>query len=1557
MQADVNNKEIAISPKKRRVWKIIRRSLLGITIAFALLFITLQLTVVQTYLANKFATYLSEKTNTEISISRLSIYGLLKVDLFDLYVVDQEDSVMVDSKQISIDIMLTELFNDELVVSNIYIDSTYFALREDHRDTALNLMKIIDYFESSDTSSSSSNLKIKVNRLEVSNAQYVMDLWSTTSFDDGGMDYTNLDVKNANIIINNFHINGDSLIGNIEHLSAVEKCGFHLEEFSGIVSVSPRAILIEDFKLKTPNSWAFANYEMHYSHWPDWLEFIDQVRFRTHIDSAKLFLEDIQYFATTMKGMQDTILISGDVRGPISNMKLRKGKVYYGKNTHFIGDINLEGLPEIEQSFMLIKAKSISTNYHDLSTFKLPGNAKLPIPEIVNDLGEIRISGRFTGFYNDFVSNASFNTALGFLSTDILLKPHNMNDEALEYQGRLTVKKFHLGTLLGLENHGGVSLTAEINGVGLDKNAVAKYNIDISSMFLSQYEYNNVHIEGNIKDQRIDAKIISRDGEFKLTSDGYFDYHDSLPTYKAHMDIQNAKVARFFLLDEDTLGRINGVIDIDMQGDDIDNISGSLSIDSLNYTYKEHTYIGDSLLLRTSTDRDKERFIILESKWVDADISGQFLFTEFELMYRVIFKDILPSVIESWGMKDIDLVDKSMLKEGDYINFNFNFKDPSDLNKLFLPKSKLSKGTLIDGHFDLSSDSMSIELFAPSISYDIYTAKNLKIEVIKPPNKLHFSVEASHLHAKGLFKFDTILVRSDIEEDTVQYYASWGQKSNHKSNGYFGGNIIWHTADSLSAEVYAGEFWLNDSLWVISDKGRLDYSYHYLSIRDYSIRSNNNRFEINGSLSEKPSDIMKVEFNNFDLSLLDFYLKEKYYTDLDGFLTGHFEISNIWTQPGSTSNLKIKNFYLNKSYLGNATAHSSYSRSRDAFVMDIVLENPKDSLPIKYLDIGGFYYPHRKDNNFDINLKFNHYPVHSLYSYLTSFTSDIEGYLDGSVKIDGTLDRPILSGSVDADIPKLKIDYIGETYHFKDKLVFKDNYFGFDDIYIYDNNYTGGTKHRALANIQIRHDNFSNFNLFVDVKPNLIAVLDIEPHEDALFYGKAEGSGDFKLTGPFNELSLSMDITARQGSKISIPFNSESIAEESDFITFITKDTTVIKNTTIIEDDEFSINMDMLMHVDPGSQIEIVMDDVVGDVIMARGTGKIRMTYNRDKEFKMYGKYTIERGDYLFTMQNIINKHFYIEPGGFLQWDGDLENSKIELKAVYKTEAKLYDLIQQVNQSDEYKKRASKVQCIISITGNLFNPRISFDIKVPEESSSIRDLVNQLLTIDGDDGQEMNKNFISLLIMGRFLPPSGYDSGSNPDAISKNATELAANQIGNILNKLSDEVQIGVNWNPGDELTTQEVAIALSYSMLDDRLVIDGKFGSGGGSTSAESSQRIVGDLNVEYKFTKDGRIRGKVFNRTNYYDPLTKRAPYTQGVGIAYRKEFDNLYELFHQTKSEEEQVERSEAASEYRKELREAKKKRHEEEKERKKRKKEERKMARKKNQDATKEDENDG
>jgi hypothetical protein len=60
------------------------------------------------------------------------------------------------------------------------------------------------------------------------------------------------------------------------------------------------------------------------------------------------------------------------------------------------------------------------------------------------------------------------------------------------------------------------------------------------------------------------------------------------------------------------------------------------------------------------------------------------------------------------------------------------------------------------------------------------------------------------------------------------------------------------------------------------------------------------------------------------------------------------------------------------------------------------------------------------------------------------------------------------------------------------------------------------------------------------------------------------------------------------------------------------------------------------------------------------------------------------------------------------------------------------------------------------------------------------------------------------------------------------------------------------------------------------------------------NASNIVGDFVVEYKLTEEGQVNVKAFNKYNDRDILDAGAPYTQGVGIFYRREFDTLKELF---------------------------------------------------------------
>jgi hypothetical protein len=101
-----------------------------------------------------------------------------------------------------------------------------------------------------------------------------------------------------------------------------------------------------------------------------------------------------------------------------------------------------------------------------------------------------------------------------------------------------------------------------------------------------------------------------------------------------------------------------------------------------------------------------------------------------------------------------------------------------------------------------------------------------------------------------------------------------------------------------------------------------------------------------------------------------------------------------------------------------------------------------------------------------------------------------------------------------------------------------------------------------------------------------------------------------------------------------------------------------------------------------------------------------------------------------------------------------------------------------------------------------------------------------------------------------------------------------------------------VKYQAGDKLTNEEMQVALSTQLFNNRLAIDGNFGVS--SSVTQNTNTLVGDVNMEYKLTDDGKVRIKAFNRTNDNAMINLTSPYTQGVGIFYREEFNTISDLW---------------------------------------------------------------
>jgi len=292
-------------------------------------------------------------------------------------------------------------------------------------------------------------------------------------------------------------------------------------------------------------------------------------------------------------------------------------------------------------------------------------------------------------------------------------------------------------------------------------------------------------------------------------------------------------------------------------------------------------------------------------------------------------------------------------------------------------------------------------------------------------------------------------------------------------------------------------------------------------------------------------------------------------------------------------------------------------------------------------------------------------------------------------------------------------------------------------------------------------------------------------------------------------------------------------------------------------------------------------------VIRGRGSGNIKINVNTRGLLSIFGDYIIDQGDYLLTMQNMPIKKFAVKPGGGVNLNGDIDNAILNIDAVYNTKASLHDLL--VDNAEELSQRIP-VECHLMVNGELQSPGLSFSITLPPTSDDVAR--SQLASLTEE---ELNKQIFSLLILNRFSPLPGLASSSGrnyENAGLATTTEVLSNQLNYWLSQISQSFDIGFNYRPGDELTSDEVEVALSTQLLDNRMSINVNGNVDVRSAQADANQ-LVGDVEVEYKINPSGKLRVKAFTRANDH-LLYEYAPYTQGVGIFFREEFDQFSDLW---------------------------------------------------------------
>jgi hypothetical protein len=532
------------------------------------------------------------------------------------------------------------------------------------------------------------------------------------------------------------------------------------------------------------------------------------------------------------------------------------------------------------------------------------------------------------------------------------------------------------------------------------------------------------------------------------------------------------------------------------------------------------------------------------------------------------------------------------------------------------------------------------------------------------------------------------------------------------------------------------------------------------------------------------------------------------------------------------------------------------------------------------------------------------FDISILDNYLGGIFSNMKGNINtNDLKVYGGPGHRYVTGSVNITEGELKVLYTQVTYRFANEtIIFNPDEIDFGTLQLKDTLNNAGT-----ASGKLRHKFFDDFG-FDDIRfeTKKMLLLNTTKRDNSQFYGKVIGKALMTLNGPVTDMRMNItgEPSAIDSSHIFIPTSSSHEYGKIDYIDFIQYGSKMEDEYQGKQESNFLVTMNLTAN--PACKIDVILDELTGDIIKGRGNGLLNITVGSKEPLTIRGRYNITDGEYKFNFQTFLQKYFSIDHGT-INWNGDPYEAQIDIRAEYL--ARNVDFSSLATSRGKFQQK-SDLNIVARLTNTLKAPKISFEFEIPENKQS--DLSKDPVLLENlknfaRDENEQNRQVASLLLFNTFINDnSGGFGASTASFLSGTAGQVISgflnNQLTKVFQKLFNDPTITpyITFNSNYNLTSTELINALEASgnfgfkkaYINGRLVV-----SLGGNIdynnpyilqARNTNVLLTPDITVEYLLTKDGKLRIVGFNRTVVDATLGQRN--RTGLRLSYSRDFDKL-------------------------------------------------------------------
>lgn len=630
--------------------------------------------------------------------------------------------------------------------------------------------------------------------------------------------------------------------------------------------------------------------------------------------------------------------------------------------------------------------------------------------------------------------------------------------------------------------------------------------------------------------------------------------------------------------------------------------------------------------------------------------------------------------------------------------------------------------------------------------------------------------------------------------------------------------------------------------------------------------------KIYGEPKDSVNDLT-VSVNQVNLGELSAVLP--YMPKLSGMLSGdvHVTDDSQHKQLSAMASLTADNFKYEDMPLGNVGIDAVYlpKTGGEHHASAFISSNGEEVLACN-----GTYFD-RDGGTFEGDAQLHDFPLQMLNGFMAGTDVALKGIAGGDLRVNGSLDKPVINGSLDLDSAHIYSDVYGFDLRTDERaLDIKDSRIIFSDYRLFS---TG--KEPMVLNGTFDMSDFERMRMDFAMRAKNFELINTRKKAQSMLFGKVYANYVGTLKGTTDNLSLRGKLEVLDRTDVTYILKDSPLSVDDrlhDLVQF-----TNFKDSTQTAQPEKAVDggMDITMgiSISDAAIFHCNLSDDGQSYVKLEGGGDMTLRMTQQGDMRMTGLFTTNSGEMKYQLPVIPLKTFQIVQGAYVQFTGDVMNPTLNIAAKERTKAVV---------TEDDKQRSVAFDVGVKITKPLNDMELEFTIEAPEDLN----IQNQLASMSAE---QRGKAAVTMMATGMYMTDETMMSGSGFKA-NNALNAFLQSEIQNIAGSALKTIDINLGVESGTSQTgtsTTDYSFQFAKRFWGNRIsvIIGGKVSTGADATN--SAESFINNVSVEYRLDQGATRYVKAFYDRDTQDPLEGQLTKT-GAGLVLRRKTDKLGELF---------------------------------------------------------------